>query len=762
MGLEDVDDDDIFDVKIEEEEEERAEREGGLSRKTKSVVSGNNRKRKQRLLRCSSAAANAAGANAAEQQENKKRQLFKLERRMLEKKLQVGLARKRRRRLNRMGKDDHKSKHDKNVNEDNDDGDGLRYDMVSISSSFDARDYIEPMSSDERDMMTSIKEQRQQQHSHDHHHHHTKQQQQGEEDEEEEEEKDLLNLSKLKSMSFIDPSGLLSAKGDSTKTAQTKRQPSTPKEKDNNRKKNKNKNKNKKKTMKGDIDSGGDDDDERKSERINGKGKNNNNDTKKKKKKKKINNDHDDSSLSDAWNGVTGDELDFSKYNYTESTGDMGEMTTPSPGAETLALEEEGLQPSCSSEFDTDQKELVQRLTKGQFVLDGSLFDEFGSIIRPGGPVNLTGGGAYHIVYQVRLNNAAPLPEKMHWYDVSSWSQNRKTGKYIVTVANTIEACLFKVANKTISGLDKSFVREKPKYQPGYYICLDKKGIKLTDYVESQWDPSVKKSRIHQGLIEYGQVFLVTGIEEPMVYVSSPREGWFSLEHPDTEHPRARPCGPFAETRLDTIYNDRQINHHIQHCRIDVMYNHLYMIRAIPPSMPKGKILILSGYGRYASDWEQMGVIQTLYDNGYAVCAIDLPGEGESGGEYMLQSKGIKSQLVRVIIDGLNLSPVVVLSAHSSSWYGLPFALYNPTRIGGYIALSPLSQSHHLDSDYQFAKAKTLIIRGEKDVRAALAAKKLKLMPNVEDIIVPNADYTFYFEDPKLWVPKMLEFLNDL
>eukprot|EP00466_Bigelowiella_natans_P011970 jgi/Bigna1/143558/aug1.79_g18266 len=135
------------------------------------------------------------------------------------------------------------------------------------------------------------------------------------------------------------------------------------------------------------------------------------------------------------------------KYNYTLSSNDEEYLrlkqneSAASPSLTELEFQHDLAQISQDEErssLDTEQKNLIKSLKKGQFVIDGEIFNEYGEMIRPEEPVKYI-GGAVPILYQMS-GFATPLINEFSWMDLAMIRRNNKNGRYTVRVKDTYEA----------------------------------------------------------------------------------------------------------------------------------------------------------------------------------------------------------------------------------------------------------------------------------------------------------------------------------
>ncbi|GAB5353225.1 hypothetical protein AAMO2058_000019200 [Amorphochlora amoebiformis] len=161
-------------------------------------------------------------------------------------------------------------------------------------------------------------------------------------------------------------------------------------------------------------------------------------------------------------------------FSHTPDTEDYKKAASPF-----LRLDEN----ATSSDLDTEQRELIENLQKGQFAWEGALFDEYGFLIKPEERVKYV-GGAVAVRYQMSGFLGSEGTDGESWFDLEMCRKLRNN-RYNVRVKDTFESRLAGLANKTLKNLDGSYIRERPEKEIGFYQVISKRGIFLSDTEEA-------------------------------------------------------------------------------------------------------------------------------------------------------------------------------------------------------------------------------------------------------------------------------------
>src|SRR3954469_2583588 len=96
-------------------------------------------------------------------------------------------------------------------------------------------------------------------------------------------------------------------------------------------------------------------------------------------------------------------------------------------------------------------------------------------------------------------------------------------------------------------------------------------------------------------------------------------------------------------------------------------------------------IVLLHGASFHSETWRKIGTMKALADAGFRVYAVDLPGLGKSGA-----SKVPPRTWLGKLIDVLEVEKPVIVSPSMSGQFALPFAIEEPARVGGFVAVAPV------------------------------------------------------------------------
>lgn len=169
-------------------------------------------------------------------------------------------------------------------------------------------------------------------------------------------------------------------------------------------------------------------------------------------------------------------------------------------------------------------------------------------------------------------------------------------------------------------------------------------------------------------------------------------------------------------------------------------------------------VLLLHGARFSSQTWREINTLTILADKGYRAVAVDLPGYGNS------QSlAGSAPQFLLDLLNALNLNLPVIVSPSMSGNYSLPFIVNHRELLRGFVAVAPVGISQTA-LQLKGIDLPTLAIWGSNDKIIPLQQAELlvKLMPNAQKVILPNAGHPCYLGATDEFHKHLLTFLGSL
>ena len=169
-------------------------------------------------------------------------------------------------------------------------------------------------------------------------------------------------------------------------------------------------------------------------------------------------------------------------------------------------------------------------------------------------------------------------------------------------------------------------------------------------------------------------------------------------------------------------------------------------------------VVFLHGASFRAKTWEDIGTLSVVAAAGYRVCAIDLPGFGESPAGQADPSGWLAELLAR-----LEISKPVIVSPSMSGRFSLPLVTSQADRLAGFVAVAPVALSRYSDVLGQIT-IPVLAVWGETDRVVPHAQQELlvRAAPDARKVIIAGAGHAPYMQDAKAFNAELLRFLEDL
>lgn len=166
-------------------------------------------------------------------------------------------------------------------------------------------------------------------------------------------------------------------------------------------------------------------------------------------------------------------------------------------------------------------------------------------------------------------------------------------------------------------------------------------------------------------------------------------------------------------------------------------------------------VLLLHGASFRARTWEETGTLDALVDAGIDAVAVDLPGYGSSP-----SSDHPNQEVVRSILEGLDLDSAVVVSPSMSGSFSLPALETYPELFDGFVPVAPVGIDR-FDGLLEELAVPTMIVWGQDDSLAGKESLQSKL-PGSEIEIIPEAGHPAYLDNPDVFNELLIEFVESL
>jgi pimeloyl-ACP methyl ester carboxylesterase len=167
-------------------------------------------------------------------------------------------------------------------------------------------------------------------------------------------------------------------------------------------------------------------------------------------------------------------------------------------------------------------------------------------------------------------------------------------------------------------------------------------------------------------------------------------------------------------------------------------------------------VLFLHGASFIARTWQEIGTLELLAEKGYRSVAVDLPGYGNS------QSlSGWREEFLLELLEKLNLNRPIVVSPSMSGAYSFPFLVNYPEKLRGFVPVAPVGILNYRDR-LKGIEVLTLAIWGSNDrtIPVTQADLLVKLMPNVQKVILENAGHACYMRATNEFHKSLIKFCD--
>ncbi len=192
---------------------------------------------------------------------------------------------------------------------------------------------------------------------------------------------------------------------------------------------------------------------------------------------------------------------------------------------------------------------------------------------------------------------------------------------------------------------------------------------------------------------------------------------------------------------------------------------------SVPLSLDQTRpvVVFFHGFSFSIDDWDRIGMLSAVSDNGFQVVAIDLPAGKASKSDKidlkeMSECNPILDQVFFKI--GLEESKFVIIGPSMGGGFALAYAFENPKRVLGLLLISPAihqvpeSSIKSLDSGI-----KIMLVWGDNDDVFPLneQGRKLQsLLPNAKLVTLKDAGHPSYLDKPEEFRQILMNFLGEV
>lgn len=170
-------------------------------------------------------------------------------------------------------------------------------------------------------------------------------------------------------------------------------------------------------------------------------------------------------------------------------------------------------------------------------------------------------------------------------------------------------------------------------------------------------------------------------------------------------------------------------------------------------------IVFLHGYVFTSSVWDEIGLLESLEEDGIPFFALDMP----YGSKSQCSSRSSDPELnVKIVEQVAGHTEPVIVGASLGGYIALKYSAKNPVK--GMLLIGPVrGTEEELVKSYGELKANATIIYGEKDNIVSLGEmKELSKALNAELKLYEGARHPAYLDHPDKFKQDVLGFYNSL
>ncbi len=167
-------------------------------------------------------------------------------------------------------------------------------------------------------------------------------------------------------------------------------------------------------------------------------------------------------------------------------------------------------------------------------------------------------------------------------------------------------------------------------------------------------------------------------------------------------------------------------------------------------------LLFLHGMKFNAQTWATLGTLELIEDEGYGVCALDLPGFGASP-----QADVAPVQVLKQVILNQKLDKPILVGPSMGGKVSLDFVIAHPELVGGLVLVGAVGVEDVADNLGDI-KVPTFIVWGSEDAVAPLANAHVldRSIPDSALVLLQGSPHPCYLDQPDIWHWELTSFLK--
>lgn len=170
----------------------------------------------------------------------------------------------------------------------------------------------------------------------------------------------------------------------------------------------------------------------------------------------------------------------------------------------------------------------------------------------------------------------------------------------------------------------------------------------------------------------------------------------------------------------------------------------------------KGEVLLLHGAKFSAATWRELGTLEELADAGYRVCALDMPGYGNSPPSSFPADAVLQEVLQQRAPEG-----AVIVGPSLGGRYGLDLYFAYQQGVRGLILVGTVGVDAYRQRFREIGVPCLLVWGSEDTVSPPDNARFLeKEIPDAELVMLEGARHPCYLDQPTEWHERLLAFLR--
>jgi len=168
-------------------------------------------------------------------------------------------------------------------------------------------------------------------------------------------------------------------------------------------------------------------------------------------------------------------------------------------------------------------------------------------------------------------------------------------------------------------------------------------------------------------------------------------------------------------------------------------------------------IVLLHGASYSSANWQEIGTLDLLEQNGFCAVAVDLPGFGKSSATTVHPDSWL-----RQFLDATKVPRPVLLAASMSGAFSFPLLIKQPERVAGFVAVAPVGILAH-QQQLNRITVPVLAIWGQNDqvVSRTQGEMLVKSVPNGRLVVIPNGSHAPYMSDAERFHAELLPFARE-